>query len=103
MNMRKLIGYAELVLKFCIGLSVAYLSGRHSSDGQQFGTYSQDDVDALRAIAEEPGVIDLFVTYPSILSTKLLFSNLFRVQLFMLLCTYFVMCLAFMTSLIDYH
>lgn len=70
MNMRKLIGYAELVLKFCIGLSVAYLSGRHSSDGQQFGTYSQDDVDALRAIAEEPGVIDLFLTYPSNFSTN---------------------------------
>lgn len=47
-----------------IGLSVAYLSGRRSSDAQQFGTYSQDDVDALRAVAEEPGVIDLFLTYP---------------------------------------
>jgi hypothetical protein len=47
-----------------VGLSVAYLSGRHSSDGQQFGMYTQDDVDALRAIAEEPGVVDLFLTYP---------------------------------------
>ncbi|KAF3439609.1 hypothetical protein FNV43_RR17887 [Rhamnella rubrinervis] len=46
------------------GLSVVYLSGRHSSDGQQFGKYSQDDVDALRAIAEEPRVVDLFLTYP---------------------------------------
>ncbi|XP_022147642.1 zinc finger CCCH domain-containing protein 64 isoform X2 [Momordica charantia] len=44
------------------GLSVAYLSGRRSSDGLQFGTYTQDDVDALRAIAEEPGIIDLFLT-----------------------------------------
>lgn len=47
-----------------VGLSVAYLSGRRSSDGLQFGTYTQDDVDALRAIAEEPGIIDLFLTYP---------------------------------------
>lgn len=49
---------------------MAYLSGRNSADGQQFGTYSQDDVDALRAIAEEPGLVDLFLTYPSILSRK---------------------------------
>ncbi|WJX96524.1 hypothetical protein P8452_77720 [Trifolium repens] len=44
------------------GLSVTYLSGRKSSNVQQFGTYSEDDVDALRAIAEEPGVIDFGVT-----------------------------------------
>ncbi|CAJ2649880.1 unnamed protein product [Trifolium pratense] len=44
------------------GLSVTYLSGRKSSNVQQFGTYSEDDVDALRAIAEEPGVVDLFLT-----------------------------------------
>ncbi|WCJ42686.1 CwfJ-like family protein / zinc finger (CCCH-type) family protein [Euphorbia peplus] len=44
------------------GLSVVYLSGRQSSEGQQFGTYSQDDVDALRALAEEPGIVDLFLT-----------------------------------------
>ncbi|KAH1116924.1 hypothetical protein GLYMA_17G054700v4 [Glycine max] len=44
------------------GLSVAYLSGRKSSSGQQFGNYTEDDVDALRAIAEEPGVVDLFLT-----------------------------------------
>lgn len=43
---------------------MAYLSGRRSSDGLQFGTYTQDDVDVLRAIAEEPGVIELFLTYP---------------------------------------
>lgn len=43
---------------------MAYLSGRRSSDGLPFGTYTQDDVDVLRAIAEEPGVIDLFLTYP---------------------------------------
>ncbi|KAG4383516.1 hypothetical protein AAZX31_13G087400 [Glycine max] len=44
------------------GLSVAYLSGRKSSSAQQFGTYTEDDVDALRAIAEEPGIVDLFLT-----------------------------------------
>ncbi|BAT76817.1 hypothetical protein VIGAN_01487400 [Vigna angularis var. angularis] len=44
------------------GLSVAYLSGRKSSSVQQFGTYTEDDVDALRAIAEEPEIIDLFLT-----------------------------------------
>ncbi|KAH7519209.1 hypothetical protein FEM48_Zijuj08G0011400 [Ziziphus jujuba var. spinosa] len=49
---------------FGVGLSVAYLSGRHSSDAQQFGVYSQDDVDELRAIAEEPGIVDIFLTYP---------------------------------------
>jgi hypothetical protein len=43
------------------GLSVAYLSGRQSSESQ-FGKYSQDDVDALRALAEEPGGVDLFLT-----------------------------------------
>ncbi|XP_050218810.1 zinc finger CCCH domain-containing protein 64 [Mercurialis annua] len=44
------------------GLSVVYLSGKQSTKGQQFGTYSQDDVDALRALAEEPGIVDLFLT-----------------------------------------
>ncbi|KAH1216293.1 Zinc finger CCCH domain-containing protein 64 [Glycine max] len=44
------------------GLSVAYLSGRKSSSAQQFGTYTEDDVDALRAIAEEPGIVDFGVT-----------------------------------------
>ncbi|XP_038699803.1 zinc finger CCCH domain-containing protein 64 [Tripterygium wilfordii] len=44
------------------GLSVAYLSGRESSGAQQFGTYSQDDVGALRALADESGIVDLFLT-----------------------------------------
>ncbi|XP_071698443.1 zinc finger CCCH domain-containing protein 64 [Rutidosis leptorrhynchoides] len=44
------------------GLSVAYLSGRRSPSGQMYGTYSQDDVDALRALIEEPGIIDIFLT-----------------------------------------
>ena len=46
-----------------LGLSVSYLSGTESSDGQ-FGKYSQDDVDALRALADDSGVVDLFLTYP---------------------------------------
>lgn len=46
------------------GLSVVYLSGKHTSNGHQFGKYTQDDVDALRALAEDPGVVDLFLTYP---------------------------------------
>ncbi|KAG4942472.1 hypothetical protein JHK84_046572 [Glycine max] len=72
----KMDGFKELrcFREFCVsymfqlyaGLSVAYLSGRKSSSGQQFGNYTEDDVDALRAIAEEPGVVDLFLTYPSI-------------------------------------
>ncbi|CAH9110449.1 unnamed protein product [Cuscuta epithymum] len=44
------------------GLSVAYLSGRKSESGSQVGTYSQDDVEAIRALAEEPGVMDIFLT-----------------------------------------
>ena len=43
---------------------MAYLSGRQSSSGLIYGTYNQDDVDALRALAEEPGMIDIFLTYP---------------------------------------
>ncbi|OWM83147.1 zinc finger CCCH domain-containing protein 64 isoform X1 [Punica granatum] len=43
------------------GLSVAYMSGRQSVDGQ-LGAYSQDDVDALRALAEEPGIVDILLT-----------------------------------------
>ncbi|PIN01873.1 hypothetical protein CDL12_25616 [Handroanthus impetiginosus] len=45
-----------------IGLSVAYLSGRQSASSQQFGAYSQDDVDSLRALSEEPGIVDIFLT-----------------------------------------
>ncbi|PQQ16978.1 zinc finger CCCH domain-containing protein 64 [Prunus yedoensis var. nudiflora] len=44
------------------GLSVAYLSGLQCSGSQQFGMYSQDDVDVLRAVAEEPGIIDFGIT-----------------------------------------
>lgn len=58
---------------------MAYLSGRHSSDGQQFGVYSQDDVDALRAIAEEPGIVDIFLTYPCVV---FLFVTIFSKSMF---------------------
>ena len=41
---------------------MVYLSGKKGPGGP--GCYSQDDVDALRALAEEPGIVDLFLTYP---------------------------------------
>ena len=41
---------------------MVYLSGKKGPGG--LGCYSQDDVDALRALAEEPGIVDLFLTYP---------------------------------------
>ncbi|XP_020579449.1 zinc finger CCCH domain-containing protein 59 [Phalaenopsis equestris] len=44
------------------GLSVFYLSGRQIPDDEGNGRYSRDDVDALRALAEEPGVVDIFMT-----------------------------------------
>lgn len=43
---------------------MAYLSGRQSANSQQFGTYSQDDIDSLRALAEEREIVDIFLTYP---------------------------------------
>lgn len=46
------------------GLSVVYLSGRRSQDAGGYGVYTEDDVDALRALAEEPGIVDMFLTYP---------------------------------------
>ncbi|XP_041005557.1 zinc finger CCCH domain-containing protein 64 [Juglans microcarpa x Juglans regia] len=60
------------------GLSVAYLSGKRLSDGQQFGTFTQDDVDVLRAIAEEPGIVDLFLTneWPSGVTNRAATSDL---------------------------
>uniref|UniRef100_A0A7N0UTD5 C3H1-type domain-containing protein n=1 Tax=Kalanchoe fedtschenkoi TaxID=63787 RepID=A0A7N0UTD5_KALFE len=60
------------------GLSVAYLSGRRSSIIQPFGTYSQDDVDALRAMAEEPEIVDIFLTneWPSGITNKAVESGI---------------------------
>ncbi|PHT73534.1 Zinc finger CCCH domain-containing protein 59 [Capsicum annuum] len=57
------------------GLSVAYLSGRRSPSGTQFGTYNQDDVDALRALAEDPETVDIFLTYPLLLYRSHSFSS----------------------------
>ncbi|KAI3511175.1 hypothetical protein L1887_18319 [Cichorium endivia] len=54
------------------GLYVAYLSGKQSPSGLIYETYSQDDIDALRALAEEPEIIDIFLTYPSYLFHELL-------------------------------
>ncbi|KAK7292979.1 hypothetical protein RJT34_15838 [Clitoria ternatea] len=51
--------YVGLSVVYLSGRSVVYLSSRSLSSVQQFGTYSQDDVDALRAIAEEPEIVDL--------------------------------------------
>ncbi|KAI0508015.1 hypothetical protein KFK09_014147 [Dendrobium nobile] len=53
------------------GLSIFYLSGRQIPDAEGNGRYSRDDADALRALAEEPGVVDIFMTYPSSFSTDL--------------------------------
>lgn len=66
--------FADVDLVYvCLGLSVAYLSGKESlSDGGQFGKYSEDDVDALRALADDSGVVDLFLTYPFFLNLELL-------------------------------
>ncbi|XP_034700474.1 zinc finger CCCH domain-containing protein 64 isoform X2 [Vitis riparia] len=60
------------------GLSVVYISGRRSLDGQQFGKYSQDDVDALRALADESGIVDLFLTneWPSGVTKGAVTSNI---------------------------
>lgn len=56
---------AELLMNYSsLGLFVAYLSGRQSANSQQFGTYSQDDIDSLRALIEDPGIVDVFLTYP---------------------------------------
>ena len=46
------------------GLSIVYLSGRKSPDAGGNGGYSDDDVDALRALTEERGIVDIFMTYP---------------------------------------
>ncbi|URE35275.1 zinc finger CCCH domain-containing protein [Musa troglodytarum] len=48
------------------GLTVVYLSGRQSSGADESGIYSEDDVGALRALAEEQGIVDLFLTYPGV-------------------------------------
>ncbi|PKA64259.1 Zinc finger CCCH domain-containing protein 59 [Apostasia shenzhenica] len=44
---------------FLHGLSIIYISGRQMPDADGNGHYSRDDVDALRALAEEPGISDI--------------------------------------------
>ncbi|GLJ46531.1 hypothetical protein SUGI_0980670 [Cryptomeria japonica] len=63
-NLYWLKGSGKFILH---GLSVAYLAGRSSSNGSMVGVYCEDDIDALRAFAEESGVVDLFLTYPCML------------------------------------
>ncbi|XP_074579216.1 zinc finger CCCH domain-containing protein 59 [Curcuma longa] len=60
-----------------LGLSVVYLSGKRPSDVDGSGGYSEDDIGALRALAEEDGVVDLFLTneWPSGVSTGADTSN----------------------------
>lgn len=55
------------------GLRVAYLSGKYVPEVYQnargaaaSGAHFEDDVDALRACADEKSVTDLFLSYPSI-------------------------------------
>lgn len=44
------------------GLSIVYLAGRSPSGGLTAGLYCEDDIDAVRAFAEESGIVDLFLT-----------------------------------------
>lgn len=60
---------------FLSDLFIAYLSGRCSSTGQPTGVYGEDDIDALRALAEEPGITDLFLTYPLCVSIRNMFAS----------------------------
>ncbi|MQM03224.1 hypothetical protein Taro_036005, partial [Colocasia esculenta] len=51
--------------KFCLkGLCIAYMSGRCQSENQGFGLYSEDDVGALRVLAEDKQIVDIFLSYP---------------------------------------
>ncbi|KAF3794867.1 Zinc finger CCCH domain-containing protein 64 [Nymphaea thermarum] len=63
-NLYWLKGSGRFVLH---NLFIAYLSGRCSSKGQPTGVYGEDDIDALRALAEEPGITDL--ASPDVLSS----------------------------------
>ncbi|KAI3700118.1 hypothetical protein L2E82_44735 [Cichorium intybus] len=49
-----------------------------SPSGLIYGTYSQDDIDALWALAEEPEIIDIFMTYPSYLFHIIQFHELLQ-------------------------
>ncbi|CAA6660931.1 unnamed protein product [Spirodela intermedia] len=45
-------------------LYIAYLSGRSQSQSLGFGLYSDDDIGALRMLAEDEQIVDIFLTYP---------------------------------------
>lgn len=68
---------------FCdpLGLRIAYLAGKYvpsvyadAAGAQCNGTYHEDDVDALRAFADEPKVVDLFLSYPLSLRENIYFE-----------------------------
>lgn len=59
------------------GLRIAYLSGKYIPDvykiakgAEASGGHFEDDVDALRAIADEKDVIDIFLSYPLLTVTR---------------------------------
>ena len=63
------------------GLRVAYLAGKYvpslyadAAGAQYNGIYHEDDVDALRAFADEPSIVDLFLSYPYLQMKTLMFS-----------------------------
>jgi len=60
------------------GLRVAYLSGKHSAELYQnakaaaaAGAHHEDDVDTLRAFADDPSITDLFLSYPLLLLLRI--------------------------------
>ncbi|CAK9234133.1 unnamed protein product [Sphagnum troendelagicum] len=74
-NLLWLKGSGILNLK---GLRVAYLSGKHSAELYQnakaaaaAGAHHEDDVDTLRAFADDPSITDLFLSYPLLLLLRI--------------------------------
>ncbi|CAK9881409.1 unnamed protein product [Sphagnum jensenii] len=74
-NLLWLKGSGILNLK---GLRVAYLSGKHNAELYQnakaaaaAGAHHEDDVDTLRAFADDPSITDLFLSYPLLLLLRI--------------------------------
>ncbi|CAM6074129.1 unnamed protein product [Sphagnum tenellum] len=74
-NLLWLKGSGILNLK---GLRVAYLSGKHRAELYQnakaaaaAGAHHEDDVDTLRAFADDPSITDLFLSYPLLLLLRI--------------------------------
>jgi hypothetical protein len=70
------------------GLRIAYLSGKYISDvyknargAEASGGHFEDDVDALRAVADEEDVTDIFLSYPFITVDCFEISNPHRFHL----------------------